>query len=275
MTLPVDVHMEIQCLLLDIDKQGSNGARDQRHLRFTKRDWSTVLFSDESKFNFRMADGCRHVCRRRGERKTCPKIVVTSKSTNIVIRSGNYHEVSLGGHADGSQCIHKIFYSLTLAPTNCRNDLVADVIDDKITASSIYNRWGMGKPANARLLTPYKQSVQHGGWLPTEPDNQYIQVEFNDVKLITAVSTQGRATIDQQWVTHYSVQHSTDGVYWTRVQKTDGKPMIFEGNEDQDTVVTNEFASPFDAKFVRINPEQWFGSVAMRFGVSGCDLVCT
>ena len=38
------------------------------HLRWTRRQWSSVLLSDESKFNLSFADGRQRVWRRRGER---------------------------------------------------------------------------------------------------------------------------------------------------------------------------------------------------------------
>lgn len=40
----------------------------QRHVRWTRRQWATVLFTDESKFNVSHADGRKRVWRRRGER---------------------------------------------------------------------------------------------------------------------------------------------------------------------------------------------------------------
>ena len=40
----------------------------QRHLRWTQRNWNQVVFSDESRFNLRFADGRARVWRRRHER---------------------------------------------------------------------------------------------------------------------------------------------------------------------------------------------------------------
>lgn len=40
----------------------------QRHLRFTQRQWNSVIFSDESRFNVSHADGRVRVYRRRNER---------------------------------------------------------------------------------------------------------------------------------------------------------------------------------------------------------------
>ncbi|KAK7107428.1 hypothetical protein V1264_015361 [Littorina saxatilis] len=43
-------------------------AWSRRHLRWTRRDWAQVLFSDESRFNLYHSDGRRKVWRREGER---------------------------------------------------------------------------------------------------------------------------------------------------------------------------------------------------------------
>lgn len=40
----------------------------RRHLRWTRRDWAQVLFSDESRFNLYHSDGRRKIWRREGER---------------------------------------------------------------------------------------------------------------------------------------------------------------------------------------------------------------
>lgn len=42
----------------------------RRHLRLTQRDWSKVLFTDETRIQLHRADGRRRVWRRRGERYT-------------------------------------------------------------------------------------------------------------------------------------------------------------------------------------------------------------
>ncbi|KAL5004266.1 hypothetical protein ScPMuIL_017722 [Solemya velum] len=153
------------------------------------------------------------------------------------------------------------------APTNCKEDLVEDVADARITASSVHGNQLMGKPERARLMTLEILHRLYGAWVAETGDsNQYIQVEFDDIKLITGVSTQGRNGIYRQWVTEYSVLHSADGVTWLKVLDDDCNTMIFQGNADQNTLVKNELAHPFNAKFVRIQPTGWKVSISMRIG---------
>ncbi|XP_072021357.1 uncharacterized protein [Amphiura filiformis] len=48
----------------------------------------------------------------------------------------------------------------------------------------------------------------------------------------------------------------------------------FVGNTDQNTVVTNLFSTPVEARFIRILPTAWHEHISFRFEVVGCQ-VCT
>jgi hypothetical protein len=45
---------------------------------------------------------------------------------------------------------------------------------------------------------------------------------------------------------------------------------IFNGNFDSVTPVTHYFTAPLRARYIRINPQSFYGKVAMRFEIQGC-----
>ncbi|KAL5004819.1 hypothetical protein ScPMuIL_018275 [Solemya velum] len=163
---------------------------------------------------------------------------------------------------------------LLVAPADCKEDLLEDVADADFSASSIYVPTYEGYKARLTNVAAIPESLGAGGWGPHISDlNSYIQVKFNNTKLITGISTKGRNSNKyNQWVTGYSVLHSTDGVSWVTVQDVDCNDVMFKGNEDRDSLVKHELTHYFRAKYVRIHPIEWKLYPIMRFGVSGCDL---
>ena len=102
-------------------------------------------------------------------------------------------------------------------------------------------------------------------------------MDLGAVKYLTKIATQCRAedTSFKQCVTSYyvNVTSTTDDDY-TAVCGTDSCPQLFTGNDptrDHETVATNEFDWPIAARFVRLNPQCWFGVVSMRWEIYGCD----
>lgn len=47
---------------------------------------------------------------------------------------------------------------------------------------------------------------------------------------------------------------------------------LFHGNVDKDTPVLTEFPEPMVARFIRVYPQTWNGSLCMRLEVLGCPL---
>lgn len=45
---------------------------------------------------------------------------------------------------------------------------------------------------------------------------------------------------------------------------------MFQGNDDDDTVVRNNFNYPIVARYVRINPQRWHNFISMRIELYGC-----
>ncbi|XP_072045785.1 uncharacterized protein [Amphiura filiformis] len=151
--------------------------------------------------------------------------------------------------------------------TACRGPLgVADgrISDDKITAST---EWATNHGATNARLNRKAQGGTTGAWsAKANDDKQWIQAELSTSQLVTAVQIQGRPAY-QQWVTKYKVQSSTDGEDWEFV---DGG-LTFDGNTDQETVVTNFFKTPVTARYIRIRPTEWNNHISMRFELLGCE----
>ncbi|KAI5631254.1 laminin G domain-containing protein [Phthorimaea operculella] len=102
----------------------------------------------------------------------------------------------------------------------------------------------------------------------------YVQYKAagGEVKELRALATRGRFATDE-YVTEFMLQYSDDGEGWRTVSTRDGNPMMFEGNNDGNTVRKNEFEVPIIAQYIRINPMRWRDKISMRVEVYGCDYV--
>ncbi|KAJ8313527.1 hypothetical protein KUTeg_008088 [Tegillarca granosa] len=89
----------------------------------------------------------------------------------------------------------------------------------------------------------------NSGWMAAfDNKNQFIQVDFLQPSYITGVTTQGRVAVPS-YVTSY---------------------FLFSGNFDSMTPVTHFFTNPIRTQFIRINPQSWYGKIALRFEIHGC-----
>ncbi|XP_072028746.1 uncharacterized protein [Amphiura filiformis] len=157
------------------------------------------------------------------------------------------------------------------------------ILDNQLTASTVWPSDGNYKPSNARL-NRQTQYPSGGSWIAQYNDaDQWIQVDLGVLTRVTGVLTQGRpsnlnerfsggASCCPQWVENFKVQYSNDGTNWPFVQSANNQ--TFVGNTDQNTVVTNLFSTPVEARFIRILPTAWHEHISFRFEVVGCQ-VCT
>lgn len=54
-----------------------------------------------------------------------------------------------------------------------------------------------------------------GGWCPrTTNDRQWLQVDFNETRTVTAVTIQGASRDDYLYVSSYALLYSYDGRAW-------------------------------------------------------------
>ena len=104
-------------------------------------------------------------------------------------------------------------------------------------------------------------------------------MDLGALKYVQRVATQcrsGHAT--RQCVTSYYVNVSSAAAddNYTAVCGTDSCPQLFTGNDptrDEETVATNAFDWPIEARFVRLNPQSWAHSISLRWEIYGCDSV--
>ncbi|KAL3885176.1 hypothetical protein ACJMK2_025271 [Sinanodonta woodiana] len=150
-----------------------------------------------------------------------------------------------------------------------------NVPDQQLNASSNFDtaKWG-------RLNTVYVKGEHIGGWQAdnTKPPH-YIEVRFNELSIIHAITTQGRNVTGDSattacYVTKYHVYYKRyDAGKWVNVIEGHGKEsMVFEGNNDSNSIRTNKLPRAVQADAVRILINESIGSPSMRFDVLGCPV---
>ncbi|NWX91814.1 FA8 factor, partial [Nothoprocta pentlandii] len=141
--------------------------------------------------------------------------------------------------------------------------------DQRISASSystsVLSSWS---PSQARL----NRQGRTNAWRPkTNSPGEWLQVDFEATKKVTAIITQGaRAVFTSMFVREFAVSSSQDGVRWTPLLQ-DGKEKIFQANRDHTGTVLNTLEPPLFARYVRIQPRRWHNHVALRTEFLGCD----
>ncbi|WAR09825.1 MFGM-like protein [Mya arenaria] len=141
-------------------------------------------------------------------------------------------------------------------PMGVANTLI--VKDQQLSASSSKD---MFSGAERSRFDAQKDGSFYGGWVAGESNKkQFIQVDFLAPYYVGGIKTEGRSDKDQ-WVTKYEIYYSTDGKHYSALPKSylDSSPMVFSGNKDSGTPVTN-----------LIHPVEWHNAIAVRFEVLGC-----
>ncbi|XP_071959436.1 uncharacterized protein [Antedon mediterranea] len=135
---------------------------------------------------------------------------------------------------------------------------------EQITVSSQYS---------ASLSVQYSRlNSQEGGgsWSAASLDQeQWIQTDLSGMKQITGVITQGRRN-SIQYVKTFHISSSLDGVNFDIFVDDSCDVMVFTGNSDTSTAVTNMFPRAIYAQFIRILPLTWNSYISMRFEILGC-----
>ncbi|KGL83333.1 Coagulation factor VIII, partial [Tinamus guttatus] len=141
--------------------------------------------------------------------------------------------------------------------------------DQRISASSystsVLSSWS---PSQARL----NRQGRTNAWRPkANSPSEWLQVDFEVTKKVTAIITQGaRAIFTNMFVKEFAVSSSQDGVRWTPLLQ-DGKEKIFQANKDHTGTMMNTLEPPLFARYVRIHPRQWHNHIALRTEFLGCD----
>lgn len=146
--------------------------------------------------------------------------------------------------------------------------------DNQIRASSML-RHGLGAQRGRLNMQAgaNEDDYYDGAWCAEdESQTQWIEVDTRRTTRFTGVITQGRdSSIHDDFVTTFFVGFSNDSQTW--VMYTNGyEEMTFHGNVDKDTPVLSELPEPVVARFIRIYPLTWNGSLCMRLEVLGCPV---
>ncbi|XP_072041290.1 lactadherin-like [Amphiura filiformis] len=154
------------------------------------------------------------------------------------------------------------------------------ISDSQITAST---EWvssddpGLYYGANNARLNRAAMTGTTGAWsAQTNDGNQWIQVALGVPTWVTGVLIQGRedwSPPQWQYVTRFKVQYSEDGEFWAFFEQYTNNQgeMIFDGNTNHTTIVTNLFPAPVLASYIKIIPVEWIQHISMRFELVGCE----
>ncbi|NXI86779.1 AEBP1 protein, partial [Rhipidura dahli] len=146
--------------------------------------------------------------------------------------------------------------------------------DDQILASSML-RHGLGAQRGRLNMQAgtNEDDFFDGAWC-AEDDSRahWLEVDTRRITMFTGVITQGRdSQIHDDFVTSFYVGFSNDSQHW--VMYSNGyEEMMFYGNVDKDTPVLTEFPEPVVARYIRIYPQRWNGSLCLRLEVLGCPM---
>uniref|UniRef100_A0A8C1C6E7 AE binding protein 1b n=1 Tax=Cyprinus carpio carpio TaxID=630221 RepID=A0A8C1C6E7_CYPCA len=146
--------------------------------------------------------------------------------------------------------------------------------NDQLLTSSVYqHRYGSHRARLNIQASGDEDDMNGGAWCanPEEKIN-WIELDARTLTEFTGVITQGRDDpIESDYVSSYYVAFSNDSREWTVLH--DGyAEWLFFGNSDKNTPVLSQFMEPVVARYIRILPQTWNGTMCMRMEVLGCPV---
>ncbi|XP_023814360.1 inactive carboxypeptidase-like protein X2 [Oryzias latipes] len=145
---------------------------------------------------------------------------------------------------------------------------------DQLSASSM-SQYRFA-PQRARLNmqgSDEEDSMRGGAWCANSEDTvHWFEIDARKETEFTGVITQGRDSLtESDFVTSYFLAFSNDSREWTTIH--DGyADWLFFANSDKESPVMNRLAVPVVARYIRVIPQSWNGSLCMRLEVLGCPL---
>ncbi|KAK3521319.1 hypothetical protein QTP70_003158 [Hemibagrus guttatus] len=148
------------------------------------------------------------------------------------------------------------------------------VEDDQILSSSTSHHGFSAQRGRLNMQASNDEEDVYGGAWCADPEEKehWFQLDARREVEYTGVITQGRSSeTNDDFVSSYFVAFSNDTREWTVLH--DGyAEWLFYGNVDKDTPVKTEFSHPVVARYIRILPQSWNGSLCMRLEVLACPL---
>ncbi|KAM6975809.1 adipocyte enhancer-binding protein 1 [Tautogolabrus adspersus] len=148
------------------------------------------------------------------------------------------------------------------------------VEDDQLLASSQSHHGFTAQRGRLNMQGSDNEDDLYGGAWCAEPEdmNHWFEVDARREVEFTGLITQGRnSDTVEDFVSTYFVAFSNDSRDWTTLH--DGyAEWMFYGNVDKDTPVMSQFAVPVVARYIRILPQSWNGSLCLRAEILACQL---
>ncbi|RVE66151.1 hypothetical protein OJAV_G00123750 [Oryzias javanicus] len=148
------------------------------------------------------------------------------------------------------------------------------VEDDQLLASSQSHHGFSAQRGRLNMQSSNDEDDMYGGaWCAeAEEKEHWFEVDARREVEFSGVITQGRNSEQQEdFVSSFFVAFSNDSRDWTVLH--DGyAEWLFYGNADKDTPVMTQFAAPVVARYIRILPQSWNGSLCLRAEVLACQL---
>ncbi|CDQ78514.1 unnamed protein product [Oncorhynchus mykiss] len=148
------------------------------------------------------------------------------------------------------------------------------VDDDQLLASSQSHHGFSAQRGRLNMQSSGDDDGVYGGAWCAEPEenNHWFEVDARREVEFTGVIVQGRnSDTVEDFVSTFHVSFSNDSRDWTVLH--DGyAEWLFYGNVDRDTPVMVQFDWPIVARYIRILPQSWNGSLCLRAEVMACQL---
>ncbi|XP_073675355.1 uncharacterized protein aebp1b [Garra rufa] len=146
--------------------------------------------------------------------------------------------------------------------------------NDQLLTSSVYqHRYGTHR-ARLNIQASGDEDDMNGGAWCANPEEKvhWIELDARTLTEFTGVITQGRDDpIETDYVSSYYVAFSNDSREWNVLD--DGyAEWLFFGNSDKSTPVLTQFMEPVVARYIRILPQSWNGTMCLRMEVLGCPV---
>uniref|UniRef100_A0A673LII9 Inactive carboxypeptidase-like protein X2 n=1 Tax=Sinocyclocheilus rhinocerous TaxID=307959 RepID=A0A673LII9_9TELE len=143
--------------------------------------------------------------------------------------------------------------------------------NDQLLTSSVYqHRYGSHRARLNIQASGDEDDMNGGSWCANSEEKvHWIELDARTLTEFTGVITQGRDDpLESDYVSSYYVAFSNDSREWTVLH--DG--YLFFGNSDKNTPVLSQFMEPVVARYIRILPQSWNGTMCMRMEVLGCPV---
>ncbi|XP_078574257.1 uncharacterized protein LOC144860759 isoform X2 [Branchiostoma floridae x Branchiostoma japonicum] len=112
-----------------------------------------------------------------------------------------------------------------------------------------------------------------GAWQPSGQGTEFLAVDLEYNRYIFGIQTQGQGDgYVETYRILYQVDNTTDLVLYSA---GGGTAKIFSGNNDNETIVQQNFTSYIYARYILVNPQTWSGAPRLRIELLGVDALPT